>query len=158
MCCIMMCKLLWQPLVIVACLLCRWVIGKRWFMERQRTSWSWQNRHVSTWTLTRHLALSQGPLCFKGAGNTTMPVQQLKPPLNPVRDNPVKTNDFILLFLKQKCTAKDVHERHGCWYCFQHISRSLPASRSSVWPVFSFEYTQPGNINSFVQARTFFLH
>lgn len=31
-----------------------------------------------------------------------------KPPLNPVRDNPVKTNDTCFLF-KQKCTAKDAH-------------------------------------------------
>lgn len=63
--CIMNHKLLWQPLIIVGCLLCRWVSGRQWFMGRQRTSWSWQNRPVSTWTLTCHLALPQGPLCFK---------------------------------------------------------------------------------------------
>lgn len=47
-----------------AFLLCRWVNGKRWFMGRQRTSWSWQNRPACTWTLIRHLVLPQEPSCF----------------------------------------------------------------------------------------------
>ena len=72
-------------------------------------------------------ALKPSPHC---EGSTTTPVQQLKPPPNPVRDNPVKTNDFIFLFhAEMHCQArprKKKTKRHGCWYCFQHISWWLP--------------------------------
>lgn len=62
---IMKSKLLWQPLILIGCFLCRWVSGKQWFTGRRRTNWLWQNRPVSTWTLICHLALPQEPLCFK---------------------------------------------------------------------------------------------
>lgn len=51
--------------------------------------------HVIWLYLKGPCALKPSPRC---AGNTTTPVQRLKPPLNPVRDNPVKTNDFIFNF------------------------------------------------------------
>lgn len=57
----------------------------------------------------------KGPCALKPslrcAGNTTTPIQRLQPPLNPVRDNPVKTNEFYFYHMTQKCTAKDVQKK-----------------------------------------------
>lgn len=96
--------------------LCRWASGKRWFMGRQRTSWSWQNRPVSTWTLTRRLALPQGPLCFKAVPPLLRRQHYDVHPTTKTSTESRKrqsSEDKWVLFLitMQKCTAKDVHQK-----------------------------------------------
>lgn len=94
-------KLLWQPLVIIGCLLCRWVSGKQCFTGRQRTSWSWQNRPVSTWTLTRHLALPQEPLCFKAVPSLHKQHYYTRPTTETSTESSKRqsSEDKLLLFL-----------------------------------------------------------
>lgn len=105
--------------------------------------------HIVWLYLEGPCALKPSPRC---AGNTTTPIQQLKPPLNPVRDNPVKTND-LFFFLMQKCTAKDVHKK--AWLLVLFSTRFYLTTQVLcclyIWPVLSFEHTQPGYMRIFVQ-------
>lgn len=120
-------KLPRQSLILICGLLCRWVSGKQWFMGRQRTSWSWQNRPVSTWTPTRRRALPQGPWCFKAAPSRHMQHNSTRPTTQTSTewDNPVKTHYFISLRSSYALPRRS-DKMHGCRYCFQPIYTSLP--------------------------------